>query len=164
MVRDMQGVTAMERSCSGFWRVIGAAVLGLLVSCGVEPEPESFVRLKWETGGGPCLEEMDCSGWDELLADGTFRVDRFGDPGGAVRETVLPEEELARVREAATQGKLIEVLRRGEHPCGSVSDSSVVLTLELESRRYRAQLAGCDEQGVNELSALLRRLRDTYAP
>ncbi|HZH16727.1 MAG TPA: hypothetical protein VE057_20400 [Archangium sp.] len=63
----------------------GGAVLGLLMSCG-SAEPESFERLKWAYGGGPCTEEMDCSGWDELLADGTLRVDRFGDPGGAVLE------------------------------------------------------------------------------
>jgi hypothetical protein len=141
----------------------GGAVLGLLVSCGAA-DPESFEHLKWEYGGGPCTEEMDCSGWDELRADGTFRVDRFGDPGGAVRETVLPAEELEQVREAATRAGLLGVLRRGEHPCGIVTDSSSILTLELEGASYRAQLAGCDEPGVNELRTLLERLRDTYAP
>ncbi|MFY0526928.1 hypothetical protein ACN28I_28590 [Archangium gephyra] len=140
----------------------GGAVLGLLLSCG-PAEPESFERLKWEYGGGPCTEEMDCSGWDELLADGTFRVDRFGDSGGAVRETVLPAEELERVRVAATRAALLDVLRRGEAPCGRVSDSSSVLTLELEGANYRAQLAGCDEPGVDELRTLLERLRGTYA-
>jgi hypothetical protein len=139
------------------------AVLGLLVSCGAA-EPESFVRLKWESGGGPCTEEMDCRGWDELLADGTFRVDRFGDPGGAVRETVLPAEELERVRVAATRAELLGVLRRGAAPCGRVTDSSSLLTLELEGASYRAQLAGCDEPGVDALRTLLTRLRDTYAP
>ncbi|MCY1073015.1 hypothetical protein [Archangium lansingense] len=145
------------------------AVLGLLVSCGVfEPEDllyqERFVRLKWESGGGPCTEEMDCSGWDELRADGTFRVDRFGDYGGAVRETALSAEEMELVREAATSSELLEVLRRGEYPCGRVTDSSSYLTLVLEGSSYRAQLAGCSEPGVSELRTLLKRLRDTYAP
>lgn len=137
-------------------------MLGLLVSCGAA-DPQSFVHLKWEYGGGPCTVEMDCSGWDELREDGTFRVDRFGDPGGAVRETVLPQEELERVRVAATRAELLGVLRRGETPCGRVTDSSSVLTLELEGSSYRAQLAGCDEPGVNELRTLLKELRDTYA-
>jgi hypothetical protein len=142
---------------------LGGVVLGLLVSCG-PADPESFQHLKWEYGGGPCTEEMDCSGWDEVRADGTFRVDRFSDPGGAVRETVLPAEEMQRVREAATRAELLGVLWRGEAPCGRVTDSSSVLSLELEGASFRAQLAGCDEPGVNELRTLLKRLRDTYAP
>ncbi|OJT25530.1 hypothetical protein BO221_06560 [Archangium sp. Cb G35] len=157
----------MRPSCSLLRRLcglsIGGAVLGLLVSCGAAA-PESFEHLKWEYGGGPCTEEMDCNGWDEVLADGTFRVDRFGDPGGVVRETVLPAEELQQVREAATRAELLGVLWRGKTPCGRVTDSSSMLTLELEGASYRAQLAGCDEPGVDELRTLLERLRDTYAP
>ncbi|PTL84054.1 hypothetical protein [Vitiosangium sp. GDMCC 1.1324] len=138
------------------------AVLGLFVGCGASPE--SFVRLKLDAASGPCMEGMDCKGSDEVLADGTFRVDRFDEPDGGVHEVVLPSQEMENVRAAATRSSLLSVLRRGAFPCGQVTDSSSFLTLELEGEHYGSQLAGCDEQGVRELRDLLSRLRKTYVP
>jgi hypothetical protein len=140
----------------------GGTTLGLL-ACG-DSEPEAFRRLLVESAQGPCSEEMDCQGSDEVRADGTFRVDRFSHPGGAVQEVLLPASEVDAVREAATDSALLELLERGEEPCGRVTDASQWLTLELEDRSYRAQLAGCDTPGVRRLSTLLKRLRDTYTP
>ncbi|SEM89586.1 hypothetical protein SAMN05444354_12563 [Stigmatella aurantiaca] len=139
---------------------VGGATVGLL-ACGGS-EPESFRRLLVESAQGPCSEGMDCEGSDEVRADGTFRVDRFNAPGGPVQEVLLPPHALEDVRETATDSGLLETLERGEQPCGTVTDASVWLTLELENRSYRAQIAGCDAPGVGKLTALLKRLRDTY--
>jgi hypothetical protein len=107
---------------------------------------------------------MDCLGSDELLADGTYRVDRFGDPDGGVRVGVLPPAELEAARQLLTRPSLLSALSRGEAACPPVTDSSVILTVELSQRTYRSQVAGCDEPSVTEALQLLRRLRDTYAP
>ncbi|SET55972.1 hypothetical protein [Stigmatella erecta] len=141
---------------------VGGSLLGLL-ACG-DSDPEVFQRLLVESAQGPCSEGMDCEGSDEVRADGTFRVDRFHAPGAPIQQVLLPPHEVEDVREAATDSGLLELLERGEHPCGTVTDASVWLTLELEDRSYRAQLAGCDAPGVGRLTALLKRLRDTYTP
>ncbi|ADO71029.1 hypothetical protein [Stigmatella aurantiaca] len=133
-----------------------------LLACG-DSEPETFRRLLLESAGGPCSEEMDCQGSDEVLADGTFRVDRFNNPGSPILEVHLPENELKAVRETATDSRLLETLGRGEQPCPPVTDSSVRLTLELESTSYRAQIEGCDKPGLQEVRDLIQRLRETYA-
>ncbi|MCI0570146.1 MAG: hypothetical protein L0Y66_05290 [Myxococcaceae bacterium] len=126
--------------------------------------PDAFRRAHLSLGGGPCTPEMDCSGSDELLSDGTYRVDRFGDPGGGVREVMLPAAELDTAKELLTRPSLLEVLRRGQAACPPVTDSSVVLTVELTERTYSSQVAGCDEPSVRDALLLFQRLRDTYAP
>jgi hypothetical protein len=140
----------------------GGATLGLL-ACG-DSEPDTFRRLFVERGQGPCSEGMDCRASEEVRADGTFRVDRFNDPSGAIQEVLLPPDALDDVRETTTDSRLLETLERGEQPCGPVTDVSIWLNLELEDRNYRAQIAGCDAPGLEPLNALLERLRDSYAP
>ncbi|MDC0714893.1 hypothetical protein POL68_40970 [Stigmatella sp. ncwal1] len=143
-------------------RFATSGAMGGLLACG-HSEPETFRRLLLESAGGPCSEEMDCQGSDEILANGTFRVDPFNDPGGPLQEVLLPEHELEAVRETATNSRLLKTLQRGEQPCPPVTDSSVRLTLELEDQSYRAQIEGCDAPGLRAVRELIQRLRDTYA-
>jgi hypothetical protein len=170
----LHGAEGMTRSlvwCSA-WSLARAALVAFavmsLAGCGGFPfssgdaSPESFQRLELRLGGGPCTEEMDCSGFYELLADGTFRVDRFGEYGGGVHEVTLSREELEATLEQATDSALLKVMRRGEYPCGQVTDASSYLTLELEDERREAQLAGCNEPSVQALRQTLKRLDDTY--
>lgn len=168
--RALHRAAGMTRSlvwCSA-WSLARVALVAFavmsLVGCGgiADASSRSFQRLELSLGGGPCTEEMDCRSFYELLADGTFRVDRFGEYGGGVHEVTLPREELEAAVEQATDSALLKVMRRGEYPCGQVTDSSSFLTLELEGERREAQLAGCDEPSVSELRQTLKRLEDTY--
>ncbi len=140
-----------------------------VVGCGVAPfstedsaRAARFQRVQWSLGGGPCTEEMDCVGFYELRADGTFRVDRFGEYRGGVHEVTLPAEEVESTVALATDGTLLKLLRRGPHPCDPVTDSSNGFTVELEGERLQAELAGCDEPSVEALRRALLRLEDTY--
>lgn len=149
--------------------LVAFAVVLCLGGCGrldVSSEDASarFQRVRWSLGGGPCTEEMDCSGFYELHADGTFRVDRFNEYGGGVHEATLPAEEREALVERATDPALLKLLRRGSSPCGRVTDSSSAVTLELEGERLQSELAGCDEPSVEELRRELRRLDEAYLP
>jgi hypothetical protein len=142
--------------------LVAFAVVLSLGGCGSEDASARFQRMQWSLGGGPCTEEMDCSGFYELRADGTFRVDRFNEYGGGVHEATLPTEEREALVERATDPALLKVLRRGPYPCGRVTDFSSGLTVELEGERLQAELAGCDEPSVQALREELRRLDETY--
>lgn len=153
-------------------RVAALAFAAAHVSaCGVPPfdsllgdgdTSDRFQRVFLHTAGGPCMEEMDCEGSYELLADGTFRVDRFGEFQGGVHEAHLSAEDLKSAREAATDSALLKLLRRGDHPCGSVTDSSNNLSVDLDGEHLSAEVTACDSPEVRALRQTLRDLEDRY--
>lgn len=164
MTRSLVGCSLWSMARVG---LVAYAVVMSLGGCGLvtfssEDAADRFQRVEWSLGGGPCTEEMDCRGFYELRADGTFRVDRFGEYGGGVHEVTLPAEEVEALVETATDGALLKLLRRGDFPCGRVTDSSSAVTVELEGERLQAELAGCGEPSVSELREALQRLEDTY--
>lgn len=159
------------------WTVGRVAALAFAVAhlsaCGIPPfdalsqqqakaDSVHFQRVSLHTAGGPCTEEMDCEGSYELLADGTFRVDRFGEYQGGVHEAHLSAEDLESAIQVATDPELVKLLRAGPYPCGHVTDMSNDLVLELEGEHLVQEVTVCNWPEVQALRQTLRDLEDRY--
>lgn len=161
------------------WTVGRVAALAFAVAhlsaCGIPPfdalsqqqaEADSdsvhFQRVSLHTRAGPCTEEMDCEGFYEMLADGTFRVDRFGEYQGGVHEAHLSAEDLESAIQVATNPELVKRLRGGSYPCGHVTDVSNDFVLDLEGEHLVQEVTVCNWPEVQAIREKLRDLEDRY--
>jgi len=153
--------------------------VGVLMGCAdatrPEPEPEIIPpELDFESAGvayshnsGNCLLP-DCSGFVQLLFDGTLRVDLLGESPARLHVATVTEAELAAIRALAENPELAEYLSEFDTwpeseeclPMVSEGGSFIRLTASSESlsRDTRCSVL------ARELARELVDLRSKYVP
>src|SRR5688572_10134938 len=58
-------------------------------------DTSGFESFRYSSSGGPCPPDTGCSGYIEVLADGTFTVDKLGEFPEAIHTETLSADELA---------------------------------------------------------------------
>lgn len=144
-------------------RLTWIAVVAVVTTLGcleTLPSEEDFVRAELAQGGGPCTEEMDCQSRDVMLANGTYRYDRWGDPDGGLNEVMLDATTAADVRQFFTRSDVASWVMQHDGQVAQVTDSSSKLTLEYSSGTYGLDLAGNQDPIATEIRNHFANMRD----
>ncbi len=124
-----------------------------------------FQSFRLRTAAGPCPPASDCVGSFELLANGTIRVDRFGElPSMTLHEVMLPASEVAPARDTFTSAALIALLSGPNPVCQPPTDVFEQMEVVFADRTVSNSTTTCADAPLAEVRALATRLADTYAP
>ena len=152
--------------------LLGMSALGVgcvIVEPGPEPEPqrefESF-RIDWGWGEGP--PGGDQSGWIQLDADGTLRLDTpcMNDicdqvtPG--IHEVVVSAADREATIAVLTDPDLIRLLAREQALCAPVEDVNEVMTLAMTGVEHSKETVLCEDAPLEDARAALNGLVEEY--
>lgn len=149
---------------------LGSMALG--AGCVVEPIPESTGELesfRRDWGYGLCIPEADCSGYVELLADGTLRFDAPCPMGmecdssvAGSYQVMLSAEERDEAIAALSDDGLVALLDREDPPCTPPTDIAETMTLVTSSGSYSNTTTLCDQAAIEAARAVLDELIARY--
>jgi len=166
---------AMRRSLPTILLTIVAV---LLVSCASDDNPGTpavpdYTGLDIEspgvaytTGFGLAPPDVDHRSFDQLLWDGTLRVDHGGEWPERVHEVQVSGDEVAAVMAIAHTGRLLAILQGEIEPeCEEPpTDVTVQLHLGTDDAHYSISTLACDEDVFNDVRLALRDLQQKYLP
>jgi hypothetical protein len=112
--------------------------------------------------GGFCPPELDCTGKIELFSDGTLKVDLMGDPGGIVREAIVPADALADAIAVLTAPDLLVILDGADPACPAPTDIFESMTLFDGNGEHRTSTTFCDDPALRAARDVLNALKDKY--
>ena len=129
--------------------------------CG-EPEP-AFESFALHRSAGPCPPGIDCSGSIELDADGTLRVDIFGElPHGKIHEYTVTDDELDELIAIVTDDELVDILMQDEPPCEGPTDIYESMTLSAGGEQHHNSVTFCGGPALDAARDAMRNLADKY--
>jgi len=127
------------------------------------PRP-SFERFRISTGGF-CPPEYDCSGFVELTADGTLRVDRVQEFPIAVHEATVSAGDLQSAIDVVTLHRLIELLASEDELCDMPSGVHEYMSITLsDGIEHGASTTFCDQPELESAREIMAELARTYLP
>ena len=123
-----------------------------------------FESFRIDSGGGLCPSTADCSGFVELDADGTLRLDRDGELPVVVHQTQVTASERDQAIDVLTDPSLVALLDASELPCVPPSDVLETMTLTADGQQHMNQTTFCDEAPIDAARAALGQLTQAYFP
>jgi len=120
------------------------------------PEPSaSFVRfvLVGDEAGCPPQARGDCHSSAELLADGTLRLDAWGDPGGGVRQASVPPDAFTAAVQRLTAPEVVRTLSPGR-ACRD-ADETESMSLHLGVAEHHARTGACNDAPVQDARGVM---------
>ena len=112
--------------------------------------------------GGFCPPDVDCTSSVELSADGTLRVDRFGEPNGAIHTATVNDFDLANAIKVLTDSGLVAILDASEPPCSPPTDIFESMQLVDGDGEHRVGVTFCSGPEIDAARAVLDDLTATY--
>ncbi len=114
--------------------------------------------------GGFCPPELDCTSRIELLADGTLRVDRMGEPEGPIHETTVTDVDLAAAVAVFTDPDLLALLDSGDQACNPPTDIFESMTITDDRGEHRAGITFCNFPELDAAKEAIDALVAKYLP
>lgn len=128
------------------------------------PDESEFRRFRRSTAGGPCPDDVDCSGYIDLRHDGRLLVDRDGELPVVVHQAQVSQADLDAAVPVLTDPALVALLDRAQPPCEPPSDIFDSMTLVEEDARYSNGVTFCTDEPIAAARAVLDDLAETYLP
>jgi len=151
--------------------LIRLAVVGMALSaCGcskpnMQKPIATFQSFKLVSGAGPCPPDRDCSGFIELSADGTLRVDHIGElPRGTVHQIKITPSELEAILPALTAPALKGLLDTGGQNCPVLYDVWESMSLTIAGGVHEHKTTGCSDQPILDARKAIMGLAKKYFP
>ncbi len=165
----------MRRSLPFTLVLIAAA---LLVSCADDDHPEapgipvytgldiSSPGTAFASGFGLAPPDVDHYSFNQLLWDGTLRVDHRGEWPERVHEVQISDAELTAVMALAHGDRLVAIMRGEVEPACEEPPTDVMAQLHLgmDDAHYSISTLACDEDVFTDLTLALRDLQQKYLP
>lgn len=127
-------------------------------------DPVAFERFQLNKAAGPCPPRSDCDGFVELLADGTLRVEKFGDVGDPVTEVAIDAADLDAAIPVFTDPALIALLSGAEPICDPPTDVFEEMIIEFDGTSLGAPTTACDQPPIAAARAKATELQAKYVP
>ncbi len=129
------------------------------------PPPDGeFRRFRHTFGGGPCPDDVDCSGYIDLRRDGRLLVDREGELPVVIHEAQVSAGDMEEVVAVLTDPDLVALLDLAQPPCEPPTDVYEDMTLVVDSQRHGNAVTFCDDAPIVAARAALADLADRYLP
>ena len=130
------------------------------------PDPDCSLVEQFESFrlsvGGFCPEDVDCSSFYELDADGTLRIDRSGELPAKVYEVKIGAVDLEGAINVLTSEDLVALLGADEEPCVQPQDVTEFMVLETTNWRFSNPTTFCDQKAITSVRDLFGHLEDAY--
>lgn len=123
-----------------------------------------FERYKLTSAAGPCPPDMDCSGFVELLAAGTLRVEPFGVVGDPVTEVQISADDFTAAVQMFAAAELVALLDAPDPLCNAPSDIFEAMLVEIDGGSHDADTAFCDQAPLVAARDMANMLAMKYAP
>lgn len=127
-------------------------------------EVGTFERFRLDSAAGPCPPEQDCDGFIELVADGTLRVETFGDVEDTVVEAAVSDEDLAAAVDVFSDPALLALLDGPDPACEPPSDIFEMMTVVVDGVTHDGGTTFCDQAPIAAARETALGLAQTYAP
>lgn len=127
-------------------------------------DPVAFERYRKNVAAGPCPPNADCDGFIELLADGTLRVEKFGEVGDPVTEAAVDPADLDAAIAVFTDPALIALLDGPDPLCDPPTDVFEAMLVAIDGQVHDATTTFCDQPPIAAARARADELADKYAP
>jgi len=125
----------------------------------------AFKVFKFVSGAGPCPPDRDCSGFIELSADGTLRVDNIGEmPRGTVHEIKVTPAELQAILPVLTAPALRGLLDTGGQDCPVIHDVWESMSLTMDGVTHEHKTTACSDQPIQDARKAILGLAKKYFP
>lgn len=124
----------------------------------------TFERFRLDSAAGPCPPEADCDGFIELLADGTLRVETFGDIEDTVVEAAISDGNLTEAAAIFSDPALLALLDGPDPACDPPSDIFESMTTEVDGVTHDASTTFCDQAPIAAARQMAMDLAETYVP
>lgn len=123
-----------------------------------------FESFRIDSGGGPCPDNVDCTGFVELDADGTLRLDRDGELPVVVHEAQVTAGERDQAIDVLTDPALVALLDMESLSCNPPSDVFETMSLTAGGHEHQVQTIGCDQPPIDAARSALSQLAQSYFP
>jgi len=128
------------------------------------PPAGAFRRFTRVFGGGPCPQDMDCTGSIEVRQNRRLLVDRLGEYPAVVHEATITAAELDHVVAVVTAPDLVALLDLRHPPCPEVADAWDEMTLVDDEASHDNVVTFCDDDPIVAARAALDDLAAAYVP
>jgi hypothetical protein len=128
------------------------------------PPVGDFTRFRRSFGGGPCPDDLDCSGYIDLRQDGRLLVDRMDEVPVVVHEATVSQSDLDEAIAVLTDPALVALLDLGEPPCEPPTDVFDSMLLVEDGDRHTNSVTLCDDDPIVAARAALDDIADAYLP
>ena len=125
---------------------------------------EGFESFLIEGAAGPCGPRTDCDGFLELLADGTLRVEVFGDVTKAVTEVAITKEDFDAAVLVFADPALVALLDGNDPVCKPPTDIFEQMTVVIDGVTHDAATTACDDAPLVAARAMADSLQTEYVP
>lgn len=127
-------------------------------------ELPGFERYKLTSAAGPCPPNMDCSGFIELLASGTLRVEPFGVVGDPVTEAQISADDFTAAVQVFAAADLVALLDAPDPLCNAPTDIFETMLVEIDGGSHDADTTFCDQAPLVAARDMANMLAMKYAP
>jgi hypothetical protein len=127
-------------------------------------EVGTFERFRLDSAAGPCPPETDCDGFIELLADGTLRVETFGDVDDTVVEAAISDTDLSDAVTVFSDPALLALLDGPDPACEPPSDIFESMTAVVDGVTHDVGTTFCDQAPISAARQTAMDLAQTYVP
>jgi len=124
----------------------------------------TFERFRLDSAAGPCPPEADCNGFIELLADGTLRVETFGDVEDTVVEAAISDGDLTEAAAIFSDPALLALLDGPDPACDPPSDIFESMTAVVDGVTHDTSTTFCDQAPIAAARQMATGLAETYVP
>jgi len=124
----------------------------------------TFRRFTRVFGGGPCPEDVDCTGFIEVRQTGRLLVDRVGESPTVVHQATITAAELDDIVAVVTDPDLVALLDLRHPPCAEVADAWDEMTLLDDASRHDNVVTFCDDDPIVAARTALDDLASAYVP
>ncbi len=127
-------------------------------------ELPGFERYKLTRAAGPCPPDLDCSGFIELLAPGTLRVEPFGVVGDPVTEAQISAEDFTAAVQVFAAADLVALLDAPDPLCNPPTDIFEAMLVEIDGGSHDADTTTCEQAPLVAARDMANMLAMKYAP
>lgn len=127
-------------------------------------ELPGFERYKLTRAAGPCPPDLDCSGFIELLAPGTLRVEPFGVVGDPVTEAEISAEDFTAAVQVFAAADLVALLDAPDPLCNPPTDIFEAMLVEIDGGSHDADTTTCEQAPLVAARDMANMLAMKYAP
>ncbi len=132
------------------------------------PDPDCSLVSEFQSFklsvGGFCPEDVDCSSFYELSADGTLRIDRANELPSQVYEVKIDAVDLEGAVNVLTSDDLVALLGADEEPCVQPQGVTEFMVLETTHWRFSNPTTFCDQKAITSVRDLFGHLEAAYLP
>jgi hypothetical protein len=111
-----------------------------------------------------CPIDFDCSGFVELSADGTLRLDQTDAPGAPIATTEVDAGDLQAAVDVLTSPALLATLSAGEPPCELPFDVTELMSVTVGGKQHSVLTTFCGEPELEAARRAMERLTFEHVP